>query len=80
VYYDKGWDAYIDGALVPHFRCDYILRGLKVPAGQHEIVFKFEPKAVATGETVTLVSSALLYGGLLLVALMAFLKSNKKQA
>ena len=80
VYYDKGWDAYIDGTLVPHFRCDYILRGLKVPAGQHEIVFKFEPKAVATGETVTLVSSALLYGGLLLVALMAFLKSNKKQA
>lgn len=80
VFYDKGWNAYVDGTLVPHFRCDYILRGMKVPAGKHTIEFKFEPKAVETGERVTLVSSILLYGGLVLVLLFNVFKKKKEQA
>lgn len=43
IHYDKGWNAYLDGNLVPHTRVNYLLRGLTVPAGNHEIVFKFEP-------------------------------------
>lgn len=78
IYYDKGWNAYVDGVLTPHMRCNYVLRALKVPAGQHQIEFKFEPKAVATGETISLVSSILLYGGALAVGLM--LLKSKPQA
>jgi hypothetical protein len=80
VFYDKGWNAYVDGNPVSHFRCDYILRGMKVPEGKHTIEFRFEPKAVETGERITLVSSVLLYGGVLLVALFALFKKNKTQA
>ena len=57
VYYDKGWNAYIDGKITPHFRANYILRSMKVPAGSHKIEFKFEPKAYITGEKISLASS-----------------------
>ncbi|MCZ2140511.1 MAG: YfhO family protein, partial [Bacteroidia bacterium] len=77
VFYDKGWNAYIDGNLVNHFRCDYILRGLKIPEGKHSIEFKFEPKAVQTGQQISLVSSILLYGGLVLVLLFNIFKRPK---
>ncbi|MBL4652737.1 MAG: YfhO family protein [Flavobacteriales bacterium] len=63
IYYDKGWNAYIDGQLVPHFRCNYVLRGLKIPAGQHKVEFKFEPTVYSVGEKVSLVCSLLLLIG-----------------
>ncbi|MBQ7213070.1 MAG: hypothetical protein IJS25_00870, partial [Bacteroidales bacterium] len=44
IYYQPGWNAYLDGTLHPHFRTNYILRGMSLPAGQHEIEFRFEPQ------------------------------------
>src|SRR5690606_13693969 len=69
IYYgpDKGWQAYIDGVKAPHFRADYILRAMNVPAGDHEIRFTFEPRSYRVGEIISLVFSlgivlALLFG------------------
>jgi hypothetical protein len=78
VYYEKGWNAYIDGKLTPHFCCDYILRGLVVPEGKHQIEFKFEPTVIERGETISLVSSVLLYAGLLLVVGMLVVQRKDK--
>jgi hypothetical protein len=61
MYYRNGWKAYVDGELVPHLRADYVLRALRVPAGKHEIVFRFEPEVIEIGNRVTLVSYALLF-------------------
>ena len=60
IYYDKGWNAYIDGQSVPHIRVNYILRGLSIPSGNHKIEFKFEPKTYQLGENISLASSILL--------------------
>jgi hypothetical protein len=68
IYYEKGWNAYIDGKLTDHFLVDYVLRAMEVPAGKHTIEFKFEPQVIQTGSMITLISSIgmlfLLIGGI----------------
>ncbi len=53
IYYPKGWVATIDGKEVPLLRVNYVLRGLKLPAGKHTISFTFEPPAFVTGNAIT---------------------------
>lgn len=60
IYYDKGWNAYVDGELVPHFRANYVLRAMAIPAGSHVIEFKFEPQIYVLGERIALLSSIVL--------------------
>lgn len=60
IYYEKGWNAYIDGKITPHFRADYVLRSMIVPAGKHLIEFKFEPEVYRIGEKISFASSLLL--------------------
>lgn len=54
---DKGWNAFIDGQPVDFARVNYILRGMKIPAGEHTIVFEFEPRSYYTGEIVSNIAS-----------------------
>lgn len=60
LYYPNGWNAYLDGQKVSYFRVNYGLRALKIPAGEHEILFAFEPEVVKQGSTISLASSLLL--------------------
>ena len=60
IYYKNGWNAYIDGELKPHLNVNYVLRGLEIPAGKHSIEFRFEPKVIQTGSTISLLSYVLL--------------------
>jgi len=60
IYYKDGWNAYVDGELTPHYRVNYVLRGMTIPAGEHQIVFKFEPKVIQKGSLVSLISYGLL--------------------
>ena len=61
IYYADGWNAYIDGKQSPYFGCNYVLRAMRIPAGEHKIEFKFEPKVYTTGEKISFASSILLY-------------------
>lgn len=61
IFYDKGWNAYINGELSPHYRVNYILRGMNIPKGNYQLEFKFEPNSVSIGSSVALVCSILIY-------------------
>ncbi len=68
IYYEgsgNDWQAYLDGEPVDHIRVNYTLRGMKIPAGKHEIVFEFKPKSFYAGQKVNMAGSGLL---LLLIA------------
>lgn len=60
IYYPYGWKAYIDGEEVPIIRANYVLRALKIPAGNHEIRFVFHPEKFYTGDRIALISSIIL--------------------
>ncbi|WP_233900452.1 YfhO family protein [Tenacibaculum piscium] len=77
IYYKDGWNAYLDGVKTEHYNVNYVLRGMEIPKGKHEIVFKYEPKIIQTGNKITLFSYALL----LLIPMGWFFirkKKNKK--
>lgn len=54
IYYPHGWKAEIDGQQVPIYRVNYVLRGLEIPSGEHQIVFTFSPQVVQTGQQIVL--------------------------
>ncbi len=60
IYYPAGWKSYIDGKECNYFRTDYVLRGMVVPGGDHEIKFSFEPASYNVGNKVSMASSLLL--------------------
>ncbi len=69
MYYPKGWNVYIDGQKVESFiQTNYVLRGLKIPAGKHEIKMIYEPASVLVGYQVSLVTSLII----LALVLLAF--------
>ncbi len=70
IYYQPGWKASIDGKPVEHFRADWILRAMRVPAGKHEIVFEFKPEGYIVAANVSAYSSFLIL--LLLVASVVY--------
>ncbi len=74
IFYSKGWEVTVSGKATPHFRVNYILRGMVVPAGNHTIEFKFRPDGFFVGERIALASSIVL---ILLVLGSLFLEVRK---
>lgn len=78
VWYDKGWNAYVDGEKIPHFRANYILRAAELPGGNHKLEFKFEPASYYTGETISLIASILLLAALGASVYLEYKRRNKE--
>lgn len=76
IYY-PGWISYIDGKEVEHGRADYILRAMNVPAGKHQIEFKFDPKSLHTTETIAYTALAILALGAIAVCFLWYRKQKR---
>jgi hypothetical protein len=60
IYYPKGWYVTINGEKADHFRANYLLRAMVIPAGENIVEFRFDPKIYKTGRTISMASSVLL--------------------
>lgn len=82
IYYEgsgNDWQAYIDGEPVDHIRTNYLLRGLKVPAGKHEIVFEFAPKSYYIGKKINMAGSGIILLLLIFLGYTTFKESKAKE-
>lgn len=80
IYYDKGWQAYLDGEPREHFRADYILRGMVLPAGKHTVEFRFRAENFAKVSAVTLICSLLILASVLAAVIAAVICKRKRDA
>lgn len=78
----KTWRAFVDGTEVSPIRVNYILRGLKVPSGKHQIEFRCEDKLYEKSAKISMWGSILV--GLVMVGLLIGLffeyRKNKHSA
>jgi membrane protein YfhO len=51
-----GWKAKVDGKSTPVERVDYVIRGVKVPAGAHTVEFTYEPTSWRVGWILSLLA------------------------
>ena len=54
IYYSKGWKAFVDGKETPIMKADYVLRAIKVPAGNHKIEFHFHPESFYKAQKISM--------------------------
>ncbi len=61
VYFPWGWKATVNGKETPIGQADYVLRALRLPAGDSEIVMTFEPETVNKANNIAMASVILIY-------------------
>ena len=74
VYFPWGWHATIDGTPVEIGRVNYLLRAIKLPAGEHTIEMSFNPKSLNVTVSIAYVSIVCIY----IIMIIAVGLSTKK--
>ena len=91
IYYPSGWTAWIvpsgpqdrssaERWEIELFRADWTLRAAVLPAGEHDLVMRFEPQSYVLSSNVSRGSSALLLLLVLVSASAALFFDNKKRS
>jgi hypothetical protein len=63
-----GWRAYVDGQPTSVVRANYALRGICLPAGNHEVIFRFEPVLLRVGIVLSVIGLAVMMAALVVAA------------
>ncbi len=77
VFFPWGWKATVNGEELPLGRVDYILRAMRLPAGNGEIVMTFRPQSVRTTDTIATVAIVIIYL-LLIGGIVVYLRRRGK--
>ena len=80
IYYPYGWKASIDGQPAEHFRADYTLRAMQVPAGKHYIHFVFDPDSVKKGDRLAICFIILMYLSVIGIAATALVRQRRQRS
>lgn len=66
IYYPHGWNVTVDGKEAKDYVVtNYVLRGMRLPAGNHTVEFDFHPQSFYTGGNISLIFSLLTILGFL---------------
>lgn len=78
IFFPWGWSATVDGKPVEIGRVNYVLRAIRVPAGEHQIEFRFDPQSLKVTNVIAVTCVVITF--LLCAAAIAFffLKKRKK--
>ena len=79
IYYPYGWKASIDGNPVDHYRVNYTLRALNVPAGNHHITFLFDPDSVRKGDNIATICIIVMYLTILAAIVLGCMALTRKK-
>lgn len=74
IYFPWGWHVTVDGQPVEMGRVNYVLRAVNLPAGEHEVIFRFDPKSVHTTETIAYISLILIFASFVWIGMSAWRK------
>jgi len=76
IYYDKGWNAYVNGEKAPYVRANYLLRAMPLKKGTYDVEFKFEPNSYKFGNIIALASSIVFIIGILIFGFIWYKKKD----
>lgn len=76
IYYPDGWKAYLDDVEIPIHRVNYLVRGVEISAGEHELVMRFDPTSYKLGYWLTFGSTLLVYGTVILLLGMGYVRKE----
>lgn len=76
VWFPWGWTATVDGKEAQLYPVNYVLRAMRLPAGDHRIEMVFKPKSLQVTNTIATASILLIY--LLLVGSLTFMAIGGK--
>ena len=79
IYYDKGWQAYLDGEPCDSFRADYLLRAMVLPEGSHTVEWRFKAPNWSLAEAITLICSILIIFALAITVIYRYYGCSKKK-
>jgi hypothetical protein len=57
-----GWNAYLDGRPIPMLVANYLFRGVLVPAGDHTVTFRYQPKSYLYGGMISMCALLMVLG------------------
>ncbi len=65
--YDPGWKVFVDNKPAELLRANFIMRGVYLPGGTHEIVFRFEPPVKGLFLTLAAIGLGIVLSGVLFI-------------
>ncbi len=78
VFFPWGWEATVDGTPAEIGRVDYLLRAIRIPAGEHTVEMRFDPRSLSVTDNVAKVAVILIYIALAAVIVIGVVRLRRK--
>ena len=64
------WQAWLDGMPVKVYRANYTFRAITLPAGRHQVEFRYSSRYFVLGLTISIISAIMILSGIIILAIL----------